>query len=264
VWSRIFSRTNRPPALPRLPEGIRIYAVGDVHGRVDLVNDVLSQIDLDIALNPAPRPLVVFLGDYIDRGPASRAVLDRLADTGFIREAVFLKGNHERFAIEFLKDPSVLETWRQFGGLETLVSYGIHPSIRPTHNESMELSRAFARALPDSHLRFLQTLKLSFSCGDFFFVHAGVRPGVPLLRQREEDLLWIRDEFLNCDEDFGKFVVHGHEPVREPDMRINRINIDTGAFATGRLCCLIIEGTTLIPITDRNGWRKRIFRSRPA
>jgi serine/threonine protein phosphatase 1 len=108
-------------------------------------------------------------------------------------------------------------------------------------DEQAKLSEAFGRALPDSHRRFLDGLETSFTCGDFFFTHAGVRPGIPLAKQREQDLLWIREDFLLCNDDFGKVVVHGHTPVREPDIRPNRINIDTGAYATGQLTCLVLE-----------------------
>ena len=233
-------RNERLP--PRLPDGVRIYAIGDVHGRADLLKDLLQQIHLDVALNPISRPIIVVLGDYIDRGPASRQVIDLLIELGESLEAIFIKGNHEAFALDFLKEPEVLDNWRNYGGLETLLSYGITPSLRPTSKETLELGRAFAAALPESHHRFLNSLKTSFTCGDFFFVHAGVKPGVPLERQREADLLWIRDDFLLHEQDFGKMIVHGHTPVREPDFHDNRINIDTGAYTTGKLTCLIIEG----------------------
>jgi len=239
VWRRLTSRTKRQA--PRLPDGIRIYAVGDVHGRADLLDQLLSRIDADLSRYPGCRAVHVFLGDYIDRGPSSRAALDRLIERGRTHEVVFLKGNHESFVFEFLKDPAILGDWRQLGGLATLMSYGLKASINANAAEQVELAKAFDASLPDHHRQFLGGLQTSFTCGDFFFVHAGVKPGIPLTQQREEDLLWIRDDFLLCEEDFGKVVVHGHTPVRDPDIRQNRINIDTGAYATGRLTCLIIE-----------------------
>jgi serine/threonine protein phosphatase 1 len=121
------------------------------------------------------------------------------------------------------------------------MSYGIKPSINADRAKQIALSRALNHALPSQHLSFLRSLRLNFTCGDFFFTHAGVKPKVPLDRQREEDLLWIRDDFLLCEDDHGKIIVHGHSPVAEPDIRANRINIDTGAYATGRLTCLIME-----------------------
>jgi serine/threonine protein phosphatase 1 len=239
VWKFLKSRARRP--VRRLPDGLRIYAVGDVHGRADLLAELFAAIDADLADNPRARTLQVFLGDYIDRGPASQQVIDLIIARGRAHEMVLLKGNHETFPPHFLKNPSVLGEWRQLGGFETLMSYGLKPSMDPDDKERRALADRFAAALPASHARFFGELRTSFSCGDFFFVHAGVMPGVSLARQREEDLLWIRDDFLLHEEDFGKMIVHGHTPVREPDFHDNRINIDTGAFATGKLTCLIIE-----------------------
>jgi serine/threonine protein phosphatase 1 len=230
---------------PRLPEGTRVYAVGDVHGRADLLDRVLFQIDAHLSRNPVSRAIEVFLGDYVDRGPDSRRVIDLLIARREKRETICLKGNHETYLLEFLKDPNVFDIWIEYGGLETLLSYGVSPPKKPTPGERKQLARSFAKLLPKYHLRFLSQLKTSFTCGDFLFVHAGVQPGVPLKQQREEHLLWIRDDFLRADQDFEKYVVHGHTPVKEPDIRPNRVNIHTGAFATGRLTCLMIEGEEL-------------------
>jgi serine/threonine protein phosphatase 1 len=224
-----------------LPDGLRVYAIGDVHGRADLLTTLFAAIDADLAAHPAARILHVFLGDYIDRGRNSRRVIDLVIARGNNYETVMLKGNHETYPALFLNDPSVLGEWRLLGGLETLMSYGLKPTINAEGPEFRQLARRFEAALPPGHARFLSELKTSFCCGDFFFVHAGVKPGVPLERQREEDLLWIRDDFLLHKKDFGKVIVHGHTPVREPDFHDNRINIDTGAYATGKLTCLIIE-----------------------
>jgi serine/threonine protein phosphatase 1 len=238
VWRQMFGSKRR---IPRLPEGVRVYAVGDVHGRADLLEQVFAQIDADLAAYPRCKPLQIFLGDYIDRGPSSREVIERLITRSRTHRMVCLKGNHESYVSDFLQDPSTLPDWRALGGLQTLMSYGLKPSINPDAAQQVELAQALDTVLPKQHRQFLRGLPRSFSCGDFFFVHAGVRPGVPLAEQREEDLLWIRDDFLVCEDDFGKIVVHGHTPVSEPDIRPNRINIDTGAYATGRLTCLIIE-----------------------
>ncbi|MCK1521664.1 MULTISPECIES: metallophosphoesterase family protein [unclassified Bradyrhizobium] len=233
---------------PRLPDGIRIYAIGDVHGRADLLQSLLTVIDADLARSNPGRAIQVFLGDYVDRGPDSRAVLDLLIERSKSHETVCLKGNHEIFLLEVLKDPARLQEWRHYGGLLTLVSYGINPTMNPTPEEQIELIEGLRRALPPEHLSFLQQLRSSFACGDFFFVHAGVKPGVALERQKEEDLLWIREEFLESDRRFGKYVVHGHTPVSAPDIRPNRINIDTGAYATGNLTLLTIQGDSLLAI----------------
>jgi serine/threonine protein phosphatase 1 len=149
---------------------------------------------------------------------------------------------------EVLQDANRLEVWREYGGFQTLMSYGLAPSIKPGRDEQNQLVHDFRNCLPDPHRRFFASLKTSFLCGDYFFVHAGVKPGVPLRQQRKEDLLWIRDEFLRSNEDFGKFIVHGHSPVPKPDIRSNRINIDTGAYATGVLTLLTIQGERMFAI----------------
>jgi serine/threonine protein phosphatase 1 len=208
---------------------------------MDLLEAVLQRIDADLAVSAPRRTIQVMLGDYVDRGPASRAVIDRLIERRRGHEVVCLKGNHDAYVLQFLADPAVLEPWRRLGGLATLMSYGLSPTMHPDADGQKQLAAEFARVLPEAHRRFLADLKPSFTCGDYFFAHAGVRPGVPLERQAEADLIGIREEFLASQEDFGKVVVHGHTPVMEPEVRPNRINIDTGAYATGRLTCLRIE-----------------------
>jgi serine/threonine protein phosphatase 1 len=243
-----FLRSRRTKTQPRLPDGIRIYAVGDIHGRADLLNQMFAVIDADLASSPVSRPIEVYLGDYVDRGPYSGDTLDLLIERSHIREAVCLKGNHEAYLLEVLRDPTKLEEWQQFGGLQTLMSYGIQPSLYPDAAEQVELIRMLIKAMPGRHLKFLRSLKPSFVCGDFFFVHAGVRPGISLKEQQEDDLLWIRDDFLDSKANFGKYIVHGHTPVREPDIRPNRINIDTGAYATGNLTLLRIQGSSMLAL----------------
>jgi serine/threonine protein phosphatase 1 len=233
---------------PSIPTGLRIYAVGDIHGRLDLLEELLSRIDADIARRPTARPLYVFLGDYIDRGAFSRETIDRLIQLGKARECIFLRGNHERIALKCLSDRNLFDQWMRLGGLDTLLSYGIAPAQLASGKPIVELQAAFHGAVPLAHFGFFRDLQSSFTCGDFFFVHAGVRPGVELSRQVENDLLWIREEFLLSTEDFGKVIIHGHTPTSGIEVEPNRINIDTGAFATGRLSCLVIEGTSLAVI----------------
>jgi serine/threonine protein phosphatase 1 len=238
-----FRSANKRP--PSVPAGTRVYAIGDVHGRIDLLDSLLARIDDNLAAVPADRAIHVFLGDYIDRGPNSRNVVDRLIERSRTHEVVCLKGNHEAFILEFLEDASGLADWRQLGGLPTLMSYGLTPPSRMESSGQEKLATALRQSMPKEHHRFLTNLRMTFVCGDYFFVHAGVRPGVPLTAQKEEDLLWIRDEFLRSQADFGKIVVHGHTPIEVPDIRKNRINIDTGAFASGKLTCLVIESEKL-------------------
>jgi serine/threonine protein phosphatase 1 len=230
---------------PSLPAGLRFYAIGDIHGRLDLLNELLALINHDIALRSTVRPVYIFLGDYIDRGPSSRATVDKLIEHGLTNESIFLKGNHELIALKCLSDRNLFEQWLRLGGLETLISYGLTPESAASGKQIVELQAAFHNALPRAHFRFFGELQNSFACGDFFFAHAGVKPNVELSRQKESDLLWIRDEFLSSSHDFGKIIVHGHTPVSEIEVGPNRINIDTGAFATGRLTCLILEGESV-------------------
>ena len=228
-----------------IPEGVRVYAVGDVHGRADLLQQIFASIDADLKSRPIDLTIEIFLGDYIDRGPASSEVLDRLIDRHHSHPLFCLKGNHEAYMIEFLKDPTILDGWSRYGGLQTLLSYGLTPSLNIDSDERTRLAVALNHALPEKHRHFLESLRTEITYGDFFFVHAGVRPGIPLGQQSEEDLLWIREDFLIHEERFEKIIVHGHTPVIEPEIHPNRINIDTGAFATGHLTCLVLEGQTL-------------------
>lgn len=229
----------------RLPDGVRLYVLGDIHGRADLLDRTLGRIDAYRRAHPHSYDFLILVGDYVDRGPSSRDVLDLIISRMSARRTIPLKGNHEAYMLDFLENPSALRTWRQFGGLQTLMSYGLKPSLNPDEREQRELSAELASALPLTHRNLLEALPSSVSCGDFFFAHAGVKPGVPLSEQREADLLWIRDEFLRYTRDFGKLIVHGHTPVPAPEIHSNRINIDTGAYATGQLTCIMIEGANV-------------------
>jgi serine/threonine protein phosphatase 1 len=228
-----------------VPPGMRVYAFGDVHGRADLLGNLLKWIDNDLSAEPSPQALVVGLGDYVDRGPNSRAVLDLLIERQGLRPGsnVFLKGNHEAMLLEFLRRPSRMgSSWLEFGGWETLQSYGL--DCPPHANGARELVRIrdeFAARLPPEHLSFLQDLPVSRAVGGYLFVHAGVRPGVRLDRQSEDDMIWIRHGFSDRDKPFEKVIVHGHSPVAQPFVGRNRINLDTGAYATGKLSCAILE-----------------------
>jgi serine/threonine protein phosphatase 1 len=233
---------------PHIPRGIRVYAIGDIHGRIDLLRGAFDRIDASLEKYPVKHALHIFLGDYIDRGRDSRDVIDALLARKRQHAVICLKGNHESYAVQILNDPTVLSEWTQFGGINTLLSYGVKPSTRDDPRQDSEVATAFRLALPEDHRQFMQGLALSFTCGDYFFAHAGVRPGIALSEQREQDLLWIREDFLLHEEDFGKVVVHGHTPVLEPDIRSNRINIDTGAYATGRLACLVLQDDRIATI----------------
>jgi serine/threonine protein phosphatase 1 len=222
-------------------ENTRVYAIGDIHGRLDLLDRLIAAIKKD-AKEHGGDSLTVTLGDYVDRGPKSRGVLDRLSVNPFPGDFVALRGNHEALLEGFIADPKTGLHWQHLGGLETLHSFGVRVSRLKGERNYEQASKELRAALTPEQMKFLASLKMSLTVGRYFLCHAGVRPGVALDRQRDEDLLWIRDEFLDSDMDFGKVVVHGHTPVVEPQVRRNRINIDTGAFATGRLTCVVLEG----------------------
>jgi serine/threonine protein phosphatase 1 len=229
---------------PSLPEGQLLYAVGDIHGRLDLLEAMIDRINANAkGRGQVELRTLIFLGDYVDRGPDSCGVVERLITDpppGF--DTHFLKGNHEAILLDFLEEAWRLDHWLLNGGEPTMQSYGVDTERLARLRAPAEIWRkAFAEALPAAHLHFFRHLKLSVSFGDYLFVHAGVRPGVPLGAQSESDLVWIRAPFLNYAEPFGKVVVHGHTPTREPVSRVNRIGIDTGAVFTGRLTALRLQ-----------------------
>ncbi len=235
-----------PPSLPppRLPHGHRVYAIGDIHGRVDLLRTVHSRIRRELETQPAERNVVVYLGDYIDRGGHSREVVDCLLnDSVAAAEAVHLQGNHEQFLLDFLEDPESGTTWLFNGGDATLANYGVDVSDPTVHADGMIWLRDdLARRLPPKHLDFFRRLKPWHGEGDYLFVHAGLRPGVALEDQSRHDMMWIRHEFLESTEDFGKMVIHGHSPLGEVCQRANRIGIDTGAYSSDVLTAIVLEG----------------------
>lgn len=237
---------GRPQVTARLPDELRLYAVGDIHGRDDLLAQLLDQISHDAAtLDPTFKRIIIFLGDYVDRGLQSRQVIERLVSGPLPDfECVFLKGNHEQAMLQFLEDSAFGKTWKYYGGLETLHSYGVTELTLSDDPKEFEQAREnFEFALPQSHQDFLRSLHSSYECGDYFFAHAGIRPGLPLHRQVDDDLLWIRNEFLESDMNFGKIVIHGHTPREEVEFRSNRVGVDTGAYMTGVLTALVLEGS---------------------
>lgn len=223
----------------RAPEGLRIYAIGDIHGCAELLDRLMALIGEDAA---GVRSQLVFLGDYIDRGPDSRGVVERLMAIADKRpETVFLKGNHEAVFLDFLAGPAASEDWLHWGGAETLESYGVErPWLRPAE----ELAAEMREKAPAAHLAFLRGLDLTRAFGDYFFVHAGVRPGTPLDAQDERDLLWIRGDFhwAATGARPDKVIVHGHQPTRKPVDAGWRIGVDTGACFSGALTAVVLEG----------------------
>ncbi len=219
----------------------RLYVIGDIHGRLDLLERMIDAIARDVGAHAA-KSVTVTVGDYIDRGPDTRGVIERLMRNPFPTPYVALKGNHEDLLAKFLRDPKIGEHWRRLGGLDTLHSYGVPVDRMMLGRDYVETAKDFAAALPEEHARFFAGLRTSMSFPQHFVSHAGIRPGVPFDQQSDEDLMWIRREFLDSDMDFGKRVIHGHTPVDAPEVKPNRINVDTGAFATNQLTCVVLEG----------------------
>ncbi|MDB5643908.1 MAG: hypothetical protein JWN07_3225 [Hyphomicrobiales bacterium] len=228
----------------RLRDGLRLYCLGDIHGRADLLKRARDGIAADLSHRPVADSLIICLGDYIDRGPDSAGVLDLLAGPSFPARTLLLRGNHEVMLQSFLREPQELGAWRHFGGLETLASYGVDISEASLGHGFEAAWQSLQTRMPAHHQALLEDLHVSVAVDDYFFCHAGVRPGAPLEAQSERDLLWIRNEFLSWRGPFGKIVVHGHTPVETPEILPNRINIDTGAYASGRLTCLVLEGAS--------------------
>jgi Calcineurin-like phosphoesterase len=235
-WLSEILGQKRGPA--RIADGQCVYAIGDIHGRLDLLDALLERIWADA---PKDGNTLVFVGDYIDRGPASKDVVERLI--GLERpgwQIIKLRGNHEQFLLEYLGNPEVFSAWRGFGAAETLLSYGVRPPM--FSGESARAHAEFTAQLPRAHQAFFNTLPYAHTIGDYFFVHAGVRPAIALDRQSPEDMMWIREEFLLCDDRLDKVIVHGHTPGQSPVLRHNRIGVDTGAYATGCLTAAKLAG----------------------
>lgn len=248
------------PAIPQrvtqAPDGLCLYAVGDIHGRMDLLTRLIELIDADAATLPAGvKPQIIFLGDYIDRGLQSRDVIECFASGALDRyDPVFLLGNHEEALMRFLQEATFGTQWTRYGGGETLYSYGFAPpNTRASLNSHEEMSKVreawnklwtdFRERLPESHLSFLQSLKPYHVAGDYLFVHAGLRPGLGLDEQTQRDMLWIREEFLDDGAPFDHLIVHGHTPEDAIHRDDRRIGLDTGAFLTGRLSAARLFGT---------------------
>jgi serine/threonine protein phosphatase 1 len=223
----------------RGPEGVRLYAIGDVHGRLDLLRDMHDRIARDLIRRPCAAFRVIHLGDYIDRGPDSAGVIEHLIEFCRDGDAVCLMGNHDHFMRRFFENPvEVASVWLNNGGEEAVASYGVGPLVI---HSIKQLRKALETAVPAAHRAFLDEMPLSERHGDYLFVHAGIRPGVALKKQKAVDLFTIREPFLSSEADHGVIVVHGHTVCTAPAIRRNRIGIDTKAYATGRLSCLVLE-----------------------
>ncbi len=235
---RLFSRS--PPAGP---QGHRAYAVGDVHGRLDLLDTLLQSIEADVRARPSRKTSIVFLGDLIDRGPSSAGVVERLRTLRpDFAAPLFLMGNHEEVLLRILEgEASLIPSWLRFGGTETLESYGVDADEITTSTDAEALAKVRG-AIPDAHSAFIASFADTVSFGDYLLVHAGIRPGVELSEQSKADLRWIREPFLEDQSERDFIVVHGHTIRPDVEITANRIGVDTGAFHTGVLTALAIDG----------------------
>jgi serine/threonine protein phosphatase 1 len=223
---------------PTMPPGERLYAIGDVHGRLDLLTRLIRRIEDEEATLPAAKTSLLLLGDIIDRGPQSRQVVELVMRSRRGVTPVVLKGNHEEIAVgAWLGDREALAGWLRHGGVQTLESYGVNTAELDLDDLALA-QRVIHAAIPVSVIAWFRSLPLSYARGDYLFVHAGIRPGIPMERQEDSDMLWIRHDFLDYQGSHGPVVVHGHSISETVELRGNRIGIDTGAYRTGRLSAI--------------------------
>lgn len=248
MLGRLFRKTAvAPRALPSIPAGERVYAIGDVHGNLGLLRDLVMRIDADNAARPLMRTTIIFLGDLVDRGPDSAGVVEAamaLANTQEGGPAVrFLKGNHEEvFQRAASGDDKALRHFIRMGGRETILSYPIPQSDYDAMTIE-ELAQRMLTLIPRAHVDFVSDFEDCIIIGDYAFVHAGIKPGVTVAEQKKADLRWIREGFIHDERPHDKMIVHGHTIFDEVDVQPNRIGVDTGAYRTGKLSALALEGT---------------------
>ena len=243
---KLINRFFRPQVQPRpeLPDNIRIYCIGDIHGRNDLLQKLLLMIQED-SLGFNGQIYMIYVGDYIDRGMQSQEVIETLLGSEQAGiHYVYLRGNHEQTLLDFLMNADVGRSWLSYGGQSTLASYKVNVNKIPTKREEFNsLREQLATNIPPSHYAFYQKTQSCFELGNYFFVHAGVHPKYPLSKQQAEDMLWIREEFINSHKNYEKIIVHGHTVTEQVEILPHRIGIDTGAYSSGILSCLVLEST---------------------
>ena len=249
----LFRKAEKAASKPeKLAEDV-LYAIGDIHGCFDQLVRLYDIIKKDIDDLQPRRSTEIFLGDYVDRGPDSREVVDWLIQSRPASdERVCLMGNHEAVLLDYLANPQMVDVWRNFGAAETFVSYGLPPHASTTRTSIEKAHRDFLAALPKEHKEFFETLPRYIEIGEYFFTHAGVNPNKNLNAQSDNDLLWIREPFLSSKRSLGRTVIHGHTPRAEPELRTNRINVDTGAYYSGTLSCVRLHrGSATFLNSDR-------------
>ena len=243
-----------------IPHNTRVYAIGDIHGyaqELDVMHDLIRE---DLDSNPVDEAQIVYIGDYVDRGPENDAVIQCLVERELNEPDIqhtFLLGNHEHAMIEFMNDPlGARKDWLDWGGINTLMSYGVQPDmVKPLAPQAPDLAAALFEKLPLSHHEFLKNLSLYHEVGDYLFVHAGIKPNVPMEKQKPFDLTMIRTGFLDSDVMHDKRVVHGHTSVKKMEVKPNRINVDSGLYYGRHLTAAVLEGTDVrsieVPMVER-------------
>jgi len=240
---QFFARPAEAAPTAAIPEGRRVYAVGDVHGRLDLFDALLGAIEADDAASAPAETTIVLLGDLVDRGEDSAGVIARARELVQRGHTRILGGNHEEMFLRSLHDLEMFRHFIRHGGRETALSYGIdrRAFLEATMEEAQDLMR---QAVPQEDVDFLESFEDMITIGEYLFVHAGIDPRVPLAEQKTRDLRWIREPFLSHSQPHDLVVVHGHTICDEPEDCGNRIGIDTGAYMSGRLTALRLEGTS--------------------
>jgi serine/threonine protein phosphatase 1 len=242
IITNFLKSITKPYPIPSLPDNTRIYCIGDIHGCDELLKQLTARIEED-AYGFVGRVIIIYLGDFIDRGNSSKEVIEFLLNNQKNHiEYVFLRGNHEQTLLNFLTEHSVARAWLSYGGMATFASYGVHITKIPTKPvDFQQLQKQFFDKLPHEHYQFLNKTVLCYSLGSYYFVHAGINPHYSLAKQIPEDLLQIRDDFISVKKPFEKIIVHGHTITVTPELLNNRIGIDTGAYMSGILTCLVLE-----------------------
>ena len=254
LFRQILSKPKPLPMLyPPAPSGWTVFAVGDIHGRLDCLLRVQALIDTAmLQCEDKQRCAEIYLGDFVDRGPHSAQVLENIHQRQNLRHVGLVQGNHETMMLGYLAGDVSFESWKAFGGAETLLSYGISEKLLRAENDA--LRHTALATIPAAHIALISNAKRHIKFGSYCFAHAGIRPGVDLEDQPPKDLTWVRSEFLESSEDLGFIVVHGHTAVQEIDFRRNRINVDTGAYITNVLSAIRIDAqgvSVLSPPGDR-------------
>lgn len=251
MLSKLLKSRRPAAALPAIPAGQRVYAVGDIHGRADLLDQLLARIDADDLARGQADTTIIFLGDLVDRGSDSAGVVERLRSLAATRSGVrLLMGNHEEVMLHAMNgDEKAIRMFCRIGGRETLLSYGMDPQVYERLDYDGVRTELHAR-VPESHSAFLAGFEDMIVIGDYAFVHAGIHPGKPLTQQSRRDFRWIRNTFLDHRGALEKHIVHGHTIVPEPDRRPFRTNIDTGAYESGRLTALGLEADDFWTLTS--------------